>query len=244
MEPDAFEARNREVIAAMGRDTDLRDLSDRWFAAASRHEYSYHFTWLGLPVIQFPQDVVALQEIVWRVRPDVVVETGVARGGSLVLYASLLELLGGDGFVVGIDIDIRPHNRAALEAHPLFRRIRLVEGSSVAPGIVAHVRAMIADRRRVLVVLDSNHTHDHVRRELDLYAPLVTKGSYLVVLDTVIETMPADLCKDRPWGRGDNPRTAVRDFLASTDRFEVDVETETKLLVTVAPEGFLRCVRD
>lgn len=240
----AFDARNREMIAAGARDEPLRQATREWFDRASDYEYSYHFSWLGRPIIQFPQDVVALQEVIWRVRPDVVVETGIARGGSLVLSASLLELLGGDRRrVIGIDIDIRDHNRLALETHPLFRRIELIEGSSVDEAVVADVRGRIAEGEVVLVILDSNHTHDHVARELELYAPLVSPGSYLIVFDTVIEQMREDAFADRPWARGDNAATALNAFLERDDRFEVDHEISDKLLITVAPGGYVRRVR-
>ena len=238
-----FDDRNRRFVGAMSQDAALRDLTRDWFVRACRHEYSYHFRWLGRPIIQFPQDIVAMQEIVWEVKPDRIVETGVARGGSLILYASLLELIGGDGRVIGVDLDIRPHNRIEIERHPLARRIDLIQGSSVDPEVAGRVRTMAAGRR-TLVVLDSHHTHDHVLRELQLYAPLVPSGSYLVVFDTVIEEMPEDSFPDRPWGRGDNPRTAVEAFLKTTDRFVVDEEIEQKLLITVAPGGYLRCVKD
>ncbi len=223
---------------------DFEELSRRWLEASVRRRYSYGFTWLGRPVIQYPQDLVALQELVWRVRPGLIVETGVAHGGSLVFHASLLELLGGDGRVLGIDVEIRPHNRAALDEHPLRRRIDLIEGSSIAPDVVAQVHAAARERAPVLVVLDSMHTHAHVLAELRAYAPLVSPQSYLVVLDTVIEHLPDDLYPDRPWSRGDNPFTAVRAFLAEDGRFEVDAQIEARLGITTAPGGFLRRVRD
>ncbi|HEV7280487.1 MAG TPA: cephalosporin hydroxylase family protein [Pirellulaceae bacterium] len=244
MKPDEFDARNKAVIAAMGRDEGFRAASKTWFDAASRHEYSYHFEWLGLPIIQFPQDVIAAQEIVWSVKPDLIVETGIARGGSLILYASLLQLIGDEGRVLGIDIDIREHNRSAIETHPMAHRIDLIQGSSIDEGVATEVRRRAEGKRTVMVVLDSNHTHAHVLRELELYAQLVTKGSYLLVFDTVVENMAPDAFSDRPWSVGDNPMTAVREFLKSTDRFEVDREIEDKLQLTVAPEGWLRCVRD
>jgi cephalosporin hydroxylase len=240
---DDFEERNRATAAAMVADPELRALTREWFRIASRHEYSYHFSWLGRPVIQFPQDLLALQEIVWSVKPDLIVETGIARGGSLVFYASLLELLGGDRRVVGIDIEVRPQNRAALDQHPLRKRIDLVEGSSVEPSVVAEIHRRAGHCSKVMVVLDSLHTHDHVLGELHAYSPLVTLGSYLVALDTIIEDMPPDFSRDRPWGPGNSPKTAVRQFLAHTDRFEVDRQLEAKLLISVAPEGYLRRVR-
>lgn len=223
---------------------DFDALSLRWLEASVRRKYSYGFTWLGRPVIQYPQDLLALQEIVWQTRPRLIVETGVAHGGSLVFHASLLELLGGDGRVLGIDIDIRAPNRAALDAHPLRRRIDLVEGSSVDPRVVAQVFDAARGREPVMVVLDSLHTHEHVLEELRRYAPLVRAGSYLVVLDTVIERLPDDLYPDRPWSRGDNPFTAVHAFLRESARFEIDREIEARLGITTAPDGFLRCVRD
>jgi cephalosporin hydroxylase len=240
---DDFEERNRATAVAMAADPELRALTREWFRIASRYEYSYHFSWLGRPIIQFPQDLLALQEIVWSVRPDLIVETGIARGGSLVFYASLLELIGGDGRVVGVDIEVRPQNRLALDQHALRRRIDLIDGSSVEPSVVAEVHRRAAGCGAVMVVLDSLHTHDHVLGELHAYSPLVTVGSYLVALDTVIEDMPPDFSEDRPWGPGNSPKTAVRQFLAHTDRFEVDRQLEAKLLISVAPEGYLRRVR-
>jgi cephalosporin hydroxylase len=239
-----FVAERKREAAAMAADPALAELTTRWFNESCRHRYSYNFTWMGLPIIQFPQDLVAMQEIVWRVKPDLIVETGVARGGSLAFYASLLQLLGGDRRVVGIDIDIRLPNREAIESHPTASHITLLDGSSTDERTVAQVRTLAIGRDRVLVVLDSNHTHDHVRRELELYSPLVRAGSYVIVFDTVVERMPASAFPDRPWGPGNNPMTAVRDFLTVNHRFVVDEEIENKLLITVAPRGYLRCVRD
>lgn len=221
---------------------DLRGEFERLIERSAPYRYTYNFRWLGRPIIQFPQDLVALQEIVWETRPEVVVETGIAHGGSLVFYASLLELLGNDGLVVGVDIDIRSHNRAAIEAHPLAKRIAMVEGSSVDPATVAKVGALVRGRR-AMVVLDSNHTHEHVLRELELYAPFVSVGCYLVVLDTIVERLPKSLYTDRPWGPGDNPMTAVDAFLAADDRFAIDREYDEKLLFTVAPRGYLKRLR-
>lgn len=211
--------------------------------ATAPYRYSYNFTWLGLPIIQFPQDIVAMQELVWHIQPSFIVETGIAHGGSLVFYASLLELVGGDGQVIGIDIDIRQDNRRRIEAHPLFRRIQMIEGSSTDPSIVQQVRETVSGRL-TMVVLDSNHTHNHVLEELRLYSPFVQKGSYIVVMDTVVEDMPAESFPHRPWGPGDNPKTAVRAFLGESERFEIDRSIPDKLLLSVAPDGYLRCVSD
>jgi cephalosporin hydroxylase len=240
---DALAEERRRNVEEAGSDPGLKALSLDWLMAAARHRYSYNFTWLGRPIIQHPQDMVALQEIVWSTRPELIVETGVAHGGSLILSASLLALLGGDGRVAGIDVEIRPHNRAAIEAHPLAPRITLIEGSSTSEAVMAQVRGLAAGKR-TMVILDSNHTHDHVARELELYSPLVRKGGYLIVMDTLIEEMPPDSFPNRPWGRGNNPRTAVREFLARSRRFEVDTSIENKLLITVAPGGYLRCIEE
>lgn len=237
-EHEQFAAECATEVDAMGNDQGFRDLSQAWIDRAQELRYSYHFRWMGLPIIQYPQDIVAMQELIWRIQPELVIETGVARGGSLVFYASMLELLG-HGEVLGIDIDIRAHNREAIEAHPLARRIRMLQGSSIDPAIVAQATEA-ARGKKVMVVLDSNHTHEHVLAELQLYAPLVSPGSYCVVMDTVVENMPDRLFGDRPWGVGNNPLTAVREFLATHPEFETDRSIHDKLAVTVAPEGYLR----
>ena len=210
---DPAQTNNGEMLQRMAADAKLKQDALALFREVSRYRYSYNFSWLGRPIIQFPQDIVAMQEIIWRVKPDLIIETGIAHGGSLIFWSSMLHLLGGDGRVVGIDIEIRPGNREELEKHPLFSRITLVEGSSIEPVIVERVRTLAAGRRRVLVVLDSNHAHGHVLRELQLYSPFVRRGSYLVVFDTIVEDMPDDFATERPWGKGNNPKTAVREFL-------------------------------
>jgi cephalosporin hydroxylase len=242
MNEEAFEVHNQATIAEMAADRELVALSQRWFDAASRYQYSYHFRWLGLPIIQLPQDIVALQEIIWRTRPELVIETGIARGGSLVFYASMMRLLG-RGHVLGVDIDIREENRRAIDAHPFADGITMLQGSSIDPSVVARVETIAAHYERVMVVLDSLHTHAHVLAELEHYAPLVSPGCYLVVLDTCIEHMPADAFPDRPWSQGDNPMTAVHAFLAQSDRFEIDRTIHDKLQLTVARDGYLRCLR-
>lgn len=239
---DDFEGRNRRVIRQMASDAGLRRLARDFFAAASKYEYSYHFSWLGRPIIQFPEDILALQEIIWQVRPELIIETGIARGGSLIFYASMLELLEGGGRVLGVDVDIREHNRREIEQHPLMKRVTMIQGSSIDETVASRVREFAVGLHPVMVILDSNHTHDHVLRELELYSPLVTRGSYLVVLDTIIEDMPAEFSSNRAWGRGNNPKTAIREFMARTDRFVADEELESKLLITVAPGGYLKCI--
>src|SRR6478672_9745562 len=214
-----FEREVADRIAANGADQPLQTAAHGFMTASVSAKYSYNFSWLGRPIIQYPQDIVAMQELVWSLQPDLVVETGIAHGGSLIFSASMLELnasCGGpaDARVVGIDIDIRAHNRAAIEAHPLARRITMLQGSSVAADVVARVRELAVGKKSVLVCLDSNHTHQHVLAELEAYAPLTTVGSYCVVFDTVVEELPKELSFDRPWGPGDNPMTAARAYLA------------------------------
>jgi cephalosporin hydroxylase len=237
-------ANRPERINAMAADEELRELKRRLFIAVAKYRYTYNFNWLGRPIIQMPQDIVAMQELIWKVRPDFIIESGIAHGGSLIFYASMLELLGKNGCVVGIDIEIREQNKQALTKHPLCHRIRMISGSSIDNGVVEQVRGLAEGRRRVMVVLDSNHTHNHVLQELKLYSPLVTKGSYMVVFDTLIDEMPEDTYPNRPWGKGNNPKTAVMEFLKTNDRFVVDKELENKLLITVAPNGYLKCIRD
>lgn len=239
-----FEVEKRVAIENMANDDNLRSLTNNWFIESCKHKYSYNFTWMGRPIIQFPQDIIAMQEIVWQVKPDLIIETGIAHGGFLVFYASMLELLRGNGEVLGIDIDIREHNRVEIERHPMFRRITMIQGSSIDENVVKQVYEFAKGKKQILVTLDSNHTHEHVLKELQLYSSLVTKGSYLVVFDTVIEDMPENFFPDRLWGKGNNPKTAVWEFLKANNRFEIDKEIENKLLITVAPDGYLKCIRD
>ncbi|MEG4422796.1 MULTISPECIES: cephalosporin hydroxylase family protein [unclassified Microcoleus] len=231
-------------IEGLKADQDIQALSRIWVREISPHKYPYNFTWMGRPIIQFPQDIMAMQEIIWEVKPDLIIETGIAHGGSLILYASMLELLGGDGEILGIDVDIRQHNRVEIEGHSMFKRITMIEGSSIDEKIAQKVYDFAKGKNTVLVLLDSNHVHDHVLKELQLYSPLVTKNSYLVVFDTLIEDMPDNLFPDRPWGKGNNPKTAVWEFLKTNKRFEIDKNIEAKLLITVAPDGYLKCVED
>lgn len=245
---ERFKNEGQAEAAAAAADPALSAASAEWFRRANAHKYSYHFEWLGRPIIQYPQDMVAMQELIWRVQPEVIVETGIAHGGSLIFSASMLELnatCGGaaGARVIGVDIDIRAHNREAIEAHPLARRIRMIQGSSIDPGVVAQVRAEVGAAQRVLVCLDSNHTHEHVLAELEAYAGLVSAGSYCVVFDTVIEHMPAEAFADRPWRPGNSPLSAVRQWLPRNPQFEVDRSIDERLLVSVAPEGYLRRLR-
>lgn len=208
-----------------------------------KSKYSYNFNWMGIPIIQYPQDIVAMQELIWEIKPDLIIETGVAHGGSIIFYASMLELLGGDRKVIGIDIGIREHNRKRMEEHPMFKRIKLIEGSSTDEDTINQVKEIVKNYKKILVCLDSMHTHDHVLKELELYSSFVTKDSYLVVFDTIIEDLPDELWRDRPWGKGNNPKTAVFEFLKNNNKFIIDKDIENKLLITVAPSGYLKKIK-
>lgn len=235
-------------IERMNNDLNLVKQSNDWIKTANSHKYSYHFSWLGRPIIQYPQDIIGLQEIIWKVQPDLIIETGIAHGGSLIFSASLLELMaicGGptDGEVLGIDIEIRLHNRKAIEEHAMFRRITMIEGDSTAPEVINEVKQIAMNHQKVMVILDSNHTHNHVITELEAYAHLTSVGSYCVVFDTIIEDLPENSFPDRPWDKGNNPKTAVWEFLKRHPEFEIDKKIEQKLLVTVAPDGYLKRVK-
>lgn len=245
-------------IAAIPTDKTLCDAAAAFMRASTTPKYSYNFSWQGRPIIQYPQDMVAMQELIWQVKPDLIIETGIAHGGSLILSASMLALLDmvdaiesgttldpshSKRKVLGIDIDIRPHNREAIEAHPMASRIQMIQGSSIAPEIVEQVRQIAQGYQRVLVCLDSNHTHDHVLAELNAYASLTSVESYCVVFDTVVEDMPKEMFPDRPWGPGDNPKTAVWEYLKTHPEFEIDKSIQNKLLITVAPDGYLKRVK-
>lgn len=236
-----FLSERSERISGYSSDDHLIASAQTFLKESLRAQYSYNFDWLGLPIIQYPQDLMALQEIIWKIQPDLIIETGIARGGSLIFHASMLELLGKDGFVVGIDIDLRQHNRKRILAHPLARRIKLLDGSSIASDMIASVAAFAKDKR-CLVILDSNHTHEHVLAELEAYAPLVHIGGYCVVFDTIIEFMPSGHYQDRPWNRGNSPATAVAQFLKDHPEWLVDWSITDRLLISAAHGGYLRRV--
>jgi cephalosporin hydroxylase len=261
-----FKEECRDEVLAQHLDADLIARSSAWFSKSFEYKYSYHFESFGRPIIQYPQDMVAMQELIWNVKPDLIIETGIAHGGSLIMSASMLAMLDycdavTEGKmldplavgrkVVGVDIDIREHNRQAIEAHPLAHKIEMIQGSSIDSQIIEKIKNIATGYSKILVCLDSNHTHQHVLEELRAYAPLVTKGSYCIVFDTVIEDMPEDSFPDRPWGVGDNPKTAVHAYLKELEtmpvqamdgtqlNYAMDKEIENKLLITVAPDGFL-----
>jgi cephalosporin hydroxylase len=253
-----FESDVMQRVTANAHDCALGEAARAFTLASLTQKYSYNWFWLGRPIIQYPQDIVAMQELIWSVKPDLIIETGIAHGGSLIFSAAMLALLdmcdaiqsgttldptNSTRMVLGLDIDIRTHNRAAIEAHPMSSRIRMIQGSSIAPDVVAQVQEIAKGFKRVLVCLDSNHTHDHVLAELQAYARLTSVGSYCVVFDTVVEDMPGDMILDRPWGPGNNPKTAVWEYLKTNPEFEIDKNIQHKLLITVCPDGYLKRTR-
>ena len=254
-----FKSKCSEEIQKLGENEAIAELTNSWMNAANKLKYSYHYEWQGRPIIQYPQDIVAMQELIWEVKPDLIIETGIAHGGSLVFSASMLALLDiSDAIesesnlnpektkrkVLGIDIDIRAHNREAIEAHPMSSRIHMIQGSSIAYDVIDQVKDIAKNYERVMVCLDSNHTHDHVLAELKAYAPLTSVSSYCVVFDTIIEDMPTEMFPSRPWSRGNNPKTAVWEYLKSHPEFKIDKNIQHKLLVTVAPDGYLKRIKD
>ena len=252
-----FQKEVADRIAANELDIDMVEAGHEFMRTTLVSKYSYNFSFLGRPIIQYPQDMVAIQELIWDIKPDLIIETGIAHGGSLILSASMLVLLdmadaieSGTSInpkeskrkVLGIDIDIRAHNRLSIEAHPMASRIQMIQGSSIGSEIIEQVHAIAANYSRVLVFLDSNHTHDHVLAELKAYARLTSKGSYCVAFDTVVENMPKGMFPERPWGPGNNPKTAVWEYLKTHPEFEIDNNIQNKLLITVAPDGYLKRV--
>lgn len=226
----------------------LQEARQNFIEQIVKVKYAYNFFWLGMPIIQAPQDLQAMQEIIWEVKPDLIIETGIAWGGSIIFSASMLALLETcdeiqNGQVIGIDIDIRPHNKKTILAHPLSNKITMLEGSSIDKEIIRKVTEFAKTKKRVFVCLDSNHTHNHVLAELRAYAPLVSVGSYCIVGDTGEEDLPAGTTSDRPWGKGNNPKTAVWEFLKENDNFEIDKIIESKLILTASPDGYLKRVR-
>ena len=240
---EEFEQRNKKFIDSMNKNKSLLKKSKDWIDNVFDYEYVYHFRWLGRPIIQFPQDMVAVQELIWKIKPDFIIESGIARGGSLIFYASILELLN-HGKIIGVDIDIRKHNRIEIENHTLFKRIKLIEGSSINDSVIHKIKKIIKDKKKIMILLDSHHTEQHVLEELEKYSPFVRSGSYVVVFDTIIEDMKKHHSKNRPWNHGNNPKTAVSKFLKKNKRFKIDKEIQKKLLITSCPDGYLKCIKN
>jgi cephalosporin hydroxylase len=253
-----FNQQRLKQIASYSGDLDFCKKSLEWVEASMRRRYVYNFDWLGRPIIQYPQDIIAVQELIWSTRPDLIIETGIAHGGSLILSASMLAMLdmcdaiesnqninprNSRRKVVGLDIDIRTHNLEAIEVHPMSSRIQMIQGSSISNEVIEQVQNIASGYQRILVCLDSNHTHAHVLAELQAYAPLVSKDSYCIVFDTFVDDVPDDLFPDRPWSSGNNPKTAVREYLKLHSEFEIDHSITNKLMITVAPEGFMKRIK-
>jgi cephalosporin hydroxylase len=239
---EAYKAECKRRIDLQGKNKKLLQVSNQFTEESIRSGYSYNFTWMGRPIIQYPQDMIAMQEIIWEIKPDLIIETGIAHGGSIIYYASILELIG-KGKVLGIDIDIREHNRIEIEHHPMNKRINMLQGSAISEDIIEQIKPYTAGKKTVMVCLDSNHTHAHVLKELELYAPFVTVDSYLIAFDTIVEDLPADFYPDRPWSVGDNPKTAVHEFLKGNNDFIINKEIDHKLLISVAPGGYLKRIK-
>lgn len=236
---EQFREERKKRIDGFANNKELKEAAYQFNVASIKAMYSYNFSWMGRPIIQYPQDLIAMQELIWEIKPDLIIETGIAHGGSLIYYASIMELIG-KGEILGIDIDIREHNRKEIEAHPMFKRISLVQGSSIDSRVINQVKEKASGKNTIMVCLDSNHTHQHVLDELKLYSPFVTKNSYLVAFDTIVEDMPGGMYEDRLWDVSDNPKTAVREFLKENKNFEIDYSIDNKLLISVAPEGYLK----
>ncbi len=237
-----FEQERKERISGYSNNKLLKETANKFMIESTMPQYSYNFSWMGRPIIQYPQDMVAMQELIWEIKPDLIIETGIAHGGSLIFYASIMELLG-KGEILGIDIDIRDHNKKAIEEHPMSKRISMIQGSSIDESIVKQVKKFAEGKNTVMVCLDSNHTHEHVLKELEAYADLTSKNSYCVVFDTIVEDLPAGFYPDRPWDVGDNPKTAIFEFLETNDNFIINDEIDNKLLISVAPSGYLKRVK-
>ena len=237
-----FENRKRDRALALGQDTAAFDQSSRMFDTLDKYDYSYLWSWLGVPIIQMPADIMATQEVIWTTKPDVIVECGVARGGSVLFMASILELIG-NGKVVGVDIDIRQPARDSIENHPMSKRVTLIEGGSVDVETVAMVRKEIPGRARVMVILDSDHSRDHVLEECRTYGPMVTPGCYLVVADTIVAHLPDDSTarhRSRVLEKGNEPAAAAKLYLAEAKEFEIDLVLNSKLVLSSSPGGYLR----
>lgn len=221
----------------------IKKLSKAWMVQALKHDYNYYYSWLGVPIIQYPNDLIAIQEIIWKTEPDIIIETGVAHGGSLIFYSSILQIMKSTSIskkqkrVIGVEIDFRRHNEKRLESHPLYKNIQILKGSSIDYKIFLKLKK-ITKGKKILVILDSNHTHDHVLEELRLYSKLIKKNEYIIVLDTGVEDLPNKYFQSKSWGRGNNPKTAVHEFLKENKNFKID-PIDKKLQISCAPDGFL-----
>lgn len=247
----------KKEINKQGKSNKLRSLSKKWIKESLKFNYTYHFEWLGRPIIQYPQDILGMQQLIWSIKPDLIIETGIARGGSVIFNASILKLIADCGGpknskVIAIDIDIRKHNKEAILSHPISKYIEMIEGSSVDIKVFEKVKKRASRAKKVVVFLDSNHSHDHVLKELYMYSQFVNTGSYLVVFDTIIEDLPNNFFPKRAWSKGNNPKTAVIEFLKNIKKnkhldligkaikFRIDNNFDRQLQITVSPGGFLK----
>jgi cephalosporin hydroxylase len=242
---EEFASTQKQNAIRLGGASAVFRKSDELLQSLNEYDYPYMWSWMGVPIIQLPADIMATQEVIWRTRPDVIIETGVARGGSVLFMASLLEMIGGGGKVIGVDIDIRKHNRESIEGHPMSKCVTLIEGGSVDDDVLEKVRAEIPEGAKVMVVLDSDHSREHVLRECRAYGAMVTPGCYLVIADTVVghlkkEEAPTN--RSKHWYEGNEPLTARDDFLSENNRFEIDPEVNGKLVLSSSPGGYLKCV--
>ena len=240
--PDAdhFRSERADWRASLGADDTLRQQGIDLQLAADDHHYTYSWEWLGVPIIRLPDDIVVLQELIWAYRPQRIVETGVARGGSMLLDSSLMTLSGIEPAVLGIDISIFAHTHEALAEHPMSRGVTLLETSSVSDEAVSAARDFLGNAERALLVLDSNHTHEHVLAELRVLAPLLPVGSFILVADTIVEELPQGHYVNRPWDRGNSPLTAANQFLGENPGFVRDTEWSRRALLTEFRDGILR----
>jgi len=234
-----FQKFRKQNIKRLGKDKSLKRIAIDFIKKSGKYHYSYNFDWLGMPIIQFPQDVMALQEIFWKIKPEIIIETGVARGGSLIFYASLMKMVNKNGLVIGIDVNIKKHNLKKIKKHFLYKNIKLMTGSSVDQKIIKKLHQQTKNKK-IMVVLDSDHSLKHVYKELKLYSNFVSKGSYMIVLDATIDNMPNDYFLNRSWNKNNNPKKAVKLFLKKNKNFVVDEQIENKLLITSAYSGFLK----
>jgi cephalosporin hydroxylase len=232
-----FEELRKKLLSSQSNNTDFKIVSKKWMQLSVDNKYSYQFDWLGVPIIQMPGDLIIFQEIVYKTQPDLIIETGVARGGSMIFWASIQKLCGIPGKVLGVDIDIREHARNAINSSNFKDAIYLLEGSSVEDKVVEQIKKIVSEHKRIMVILDSNHTHNHVLSELEIYSKFVTKDCFLIVLDTIIEDLTLDT--ERPWGPGFNPKTAVKEFMSkNAEDFNREKSYEQKSVLSVAPYGF------
>ena len=231
---------------SLGLDKKIFQQSKDLIYDLDQYDYSYLWTWMGIPIIQLPADIMTTQEVIWKTKPDIIIETGVARGGSVLFMASILEMMG-NGQVIGVDIDIRKHNRESIESHPMSKRVTLIEGGSVDESILKQVRANIPDGARVMVVLDSDHSRDHVLEECRAYGPMVTKDCYMVVADTLVghlDEKEAPQNRSQVWYKGNDPLTALQEYMLESDRFEIDLEINGKLVLSSSPGGYAHCIKN